>query len=84
MAHLTLRDAGQAPVTGARLHLEGVMSHPGMAPVTAAVVERGNGSYDAALRFSMAGDWILLLTGELPGGVRFKKQIEIAGVRPAS
>jgi YtkA-like len=83
-AHVTLRDAGQAPVTGARLRLEGMMSHPGMAPVVAAVVERGNGSYDAALRFSMAGDWILLLTGELPGGVPFKKQIEIAGVRPAS
>jgi hypothetical protein len=83
-AQVTLRDAGQTPVTGARLHLEGMMSHPGMAPVTAAVVERGNGSYDAALRFTMAGDWILLLTGELPGGVQFKKQIEIAGVRPAS
>ena len=83
-AHVTLHDTGQAPVTGARLHLEGMMSHPGMAPVIAAVVERGDGRYDAALRFSMAGDWILLLTGELPGGVAFKKQIEIAGVRPSS
>jgi hypothetical protein len=83
-AHVTLRDADQAPLTGARLRLEGMMSHPGMAPVIAAVVERGNGSYDAALRFTMAGDWILLLTGELPGGVQFKKQIEIAGVRPSS
>ena len=83
-AHVTLHDAGQAPVNGARLHVEGMMSHPGMAPVIAAVVERGDGRYDAALRFSMAGDWILLLTGELPDGAAFKKQIEIAGVRPAS
>ena len=83
-AHVTLHDAGEAPVTGARLHVEGMMSHPGMAPVIAAVVERGDGTYDAALRFTMAGDWILLLTGELPGGVAFKKQIEIAGVRPSS
>jgi hypothetical protein len=84
IATLTIRDTDQKPVTGARLRLEGLMSHPGMAPVVAAVVERGNGNYEAALRFTMAGDWILLVTGELPGGLQFKKQIEIAGVRPAS
>jgi hypothetical protein len=32
----------------------------------------------------MAGDWILLVTGELPGGGQIKNQIEINGVRPAS
>ncbi len=81
---LTLRDRDQKPVTGARLRLEGLMSHPGMAPVTAAVTERGNGEYEAPLQFTMAGDWILLVTGELPGGMGFKRQIEINGVRPGS
>jgi len=84
VARLTLRDADQKPITGARLRLEGLMSHPGMAPVIAAVVERGDGTYDAALRFTMAGDWILLVTGQLPDGIPLRKQIEIAGVRPAS
>jgi hypothetical protein len=84
VARLTLRDSAQQPITGARLRLEGLMSHPGMAPVNAAVVERGNGEYEAPLQFTMAGDWILLVTGELPGGVQIKKQIEINGVRPAS
>ena len=83
-AHLTLRDRDQKPITGARLRLEGVMSHPGMAPVMAAIVERGDGTYEAALRFTMAGDWILLVIGQLPGGEPLRKHIEIAGVRPAS
>jgi hypothetical protein len=84
VARLTLRDAAQKPITGMRLKLEGLMSHPGMAPVIAPVIERGDGTYEAALRFTMAGDWILLVTGQLPDGVPFTKQIEIAGVRPAS
>jgi len=84
VARLTLRDAKQKPITGAHLRLEGLMSHPGMAPVTAVVTERGNGDYDAPLQFTMAGDWILLVTGELPGGAAIKKQIEINGVRPPS
>ena len=57
------------PSTGARLRLEGLMSHPGMAPVVAEVVERGDGAYDAPLQFTMAGDWILFVTGQLPTAV---------------
>ena len=84
VARMTLRDRDQKPVIGARLRLEGVMSHPGMAPVVADVVERGDGVYDAPLQFTMAGDWILLVTGKLADGRELKKRIEIAGVRPAS
>jgi len=84
VAHLTLRDADNQPVNGARLRLEGVMSHPGMAPVVAAVAERGNGDYEAPLQFTMAGDWILIVTGELADGRPIAQQIEINGVRPAS
>lgn len=84
VARLTLRDREQKPVIGARLRLEGLMSHPGMAPVVAEVVERGDGTYEAPLQFTMAGDWILLVTGQLADGSQLKKQIEIAGVRPAS
>ena len=81
VVRLTLRDRVQKPITGARLRLEGLMSHPGMAPVTAMVNERGNGDYEAPLQFTMAGDWVLIVTGELPGGGLIKKQIEINGVR---
>jgi hypothetical protein len=54
-----------------------------MTPVIAAVSERGDGVYDARLRFSMAGDWTLVLTGTLPDGRRITKDLEITGVRPA-
>jgi hypothetical protein len=84
VARLVLRDRDQKPISGARLRLEGFMSHPGMAPVLAAIVDRGEGTYEAALRFTMAGDWILVVSGQLPGGEPLRKQIEIAGVRPAS
>ena len=83
VATLTLRNKAQQPVLGARLHLEGHMSHPGMAPVTADLVERDGGIYETRLQFSMAGDWVLLVAGELPGGARLTRQIEITGVRPA-
>lgn len=83
-ARLTLHDKNQQPVLGARLRLEGHMSHPGMAPVVATLTERGGGTYEAPIELSMAGDWTLVVTGELPGGGRLTKQIEIAGVRPAS
>jgi hypothetical protein len=59
------------------------MSHPGMTPVVASVAERGPGEYEAQLRFSMAGDWVLVLTGQLPDGAPVTKQLEVVGVRPA-
>jgi hypothetical protein len=81
VVRMTLRDRDGTPISGARLRLEGMMSHPGMAPVIAGVTERGKGEYEAPLQFTMAGDWILLVTGELPGGMPITKQIEVNGVR---
>ena len=84
VTRITLRDtATDAPIGGARLQLEGHMSHPGMTPVIASVAERSPGEYEAQLRFSMAGDWVLVLTGELADGGRVTKQLEVVGVRPA-
>ena len=83
LGEITLRDRARRPVDGARLQVVGLMSHPGMAPVIAAVAARGDGVYRVQLQFTMSGDWILLVTGSLPDGRRLSHQIDIANARPA-
>jgi hypothetical protein len=68
LATLTLRDRAHRPVPGAQLQVKGFMSHPGMAPLIPTVTDQGEGVYVAYLQFTMAGDWTLLVTGELPDG----------------
>ena len=84
LTRITLQDEQQRPVPGARLQLEAHMSHPGMAPVVRRLTDRGGGVYETHLQFSMAGDWVLVVTGELPDGRRITRSLPIAGVRPAA
>jgi hypothetical protein len=67
---VTIRDQQGHTVPGARLRLQAQMAHPGMAPVLADFVERGDGVYETKLSLSMAGDWVFVVTGELPDGNR--------------
>jgi hypothetical protein len=83
VVRVTLRDRSHAPVLGARLRLEGQMAHPGMMPVVADLVERGDGVYEAQMQLTMGGDWILVVSGQLRDGTQIVKQIDLAGVRPA-
>jgi hypothetical protein len=73
VVRLTLHDQDRKPISGARLHLDAHMSHPGMAPVTADVIERGNGAYEARLFLSMTGAWVFVVTGELSDGRRINQ-----------
>ncbi len=66
---LTLRDPDGAPVTGARVTLEGTMTHAGMVPVEADGTPEGSGRYRVdPFPFTMAGDWILLVHVTLADG----------------
>jgi hypothetical protein len=95
---VTLREAGGsaptrdggltqgAPITGATVRVEALMTHPGMAPIEATAVATGltTGEYRADFAFTMAGDWVLLVTATLPDGRRIERRIDIANVRPAA
>lgn len=84
IVRLRLQEADGNPVRGAKLRLQGHMAHPGMAPVTGDVSERGDGAYHGRLQLSMAGDWVFVVSGELADGRRISKEIQVASVRPAS
>ena len=70
-----------AVVSSAKLRLEAHMPHPGMAPVTADMIERAAGNYESSVRLSMDGAWTLVVTGTLADGRRITKQMEVTAVR---
>ena len=82
---ITLRvmDASGQPLRGARVKLEGNMSHAGMTPVLADAAEVEPGRYRANIELSMAGDWVVLVHLTLPDGAKVERQLEIKGVAPA-
>lgn len=77
-----LLDAAGRPVTGAQVAVEADMAHAGMSPVFDDAREIEPGRYQAHLRFEMAGDWVILLHVNLPGGQKLERQINVPAVRP--
>ena len=78
---LKLTDKNGAPVSGARVDLEGNMSHAGMSPVSGDAKEIETGKYRGTLQLTMAGDWIVLVYITLPDGQKLQRQIELSGVK---
>jgi hypothetical protein len=83
VANLRLLDASDRPVPRAALRVNAFMSHPGMAPVEAAVEEQGDGHYRVRLHFTMAGDWVVRVQGATTDGRSIDVQDAVHGVRPA-
>lgn len=67
-ALVELIDASGQPIADAKVSLKGDMSHPGMRPVLAEATATAPGRYEAKFDWSMAGDWYVLVTAELPDG----------------
>jgi len=74
-------DASGAPITDARVEVEGNMRHAGMAPVIAQAAEVSAGRYAASdFVFTMGGDWVVTARVVLPDGTKVEKSIEVPGV----
>jgi len=78
-ATLTVSLSGATAATLGRATVEVVahMTHPGMTPVVATVTPRGPDLYDAALDFTMAGDWMLIATVRLHDGRRLESRVPV-------
>jgi len=82
--HLDLRDAGGAPVDGARLDFGSVMPAMGAMPEMKGggnAKELGGGRYDVAYALSMLGDWTLRLGIEAPGHARAELRLKVSPPR---
>lgn len=68
---VTVESPAGDPIEGVRVTLEATMEHPGMLPVRATASEPVPGRYIVPeVRFGMAGEWILIVTADLPEGGR--------------
>lgn len=82
MVTLDIKDASGAPVSAARLNLEGNMSHAGMVPVFSEAREIATGRYQSVIELSMAGDWNVTVHVTLSDGRKLDHEFEIRGVEP--
>jgi hypothetical protein len=78
---LRVSDAAGRPLSGARISLEGNMSHAGMRPVFGEARESEPGRYQSDLEFTMGGDWVILVRLTLPDGRKIERQFDVKGVQ---
>ncbi|HEX8683340.1 MAG TPA: FixH family protein [Ardenticatenaceae bacterium] len=56
------------PVEGAEVQVEGNMTHAGMEPLFMEATEVAGGEYEAAIEWTMGGEWFLRVRATLPDG----------------
>ena len=78
---LRLKDAAGRPLSGARVSLEGNMTHPGMRPVFSEARESAAGLYWSDFEFTMGGDWVVTVHVTLPDGRKVERLIDVKGVK---
>jgi hypothetical protein len=80
--NLRLVDRQEIVIHGAQVELRGDMSHAGMVPVLASGREGSQGNYEVPFEWTMAGDWLLTLTAELPDGRTLLRTYQVTVTSP--
>lgn len=80
-AVLELANPDGSPLTGATVRLEGNMNHAGMKPSFADLRETEPGHYAGTLKFTMGGDWFVLVTAQTADGKSVQHKLDIPGVQ---
>lgn len=65
---VTLTGADNQPITDAKVSVRGDMNHAGMVPVIAEAERVEDNEYIVPFEWTMAGDWIVEVSAELPDG----------------
>ncbi len=65
---LQVLEATGQPLEGARVEVEGSMTHAGMVPEIAAADELAPGRYRAMVPLSMSGDWLITVAVHMADG----------------
>ena len=79
---LEVRDADGNSVEGATVEVEGTMTHGGMKPVIVETESLGEGKYATKdFKFTMGGDWVLIVRATLADGSTAAQQVDLKGVQ---
>jgi len=60
------------------MSLRGDMTHAGMAPVLEDAEEVGEGLYRASFEWTMAGDWVITVSGKLDDGRTIRREFQVS------
>jgi len=79
---VTLLDAAQNPINGAKIDVTGDMTHAGMVPVKGTAEGGASGLYAVPFQWTMSGDWIVTVRATLPDGRIATRRFEVRVSNP--
>ncbi len=72
-----LKTSDGRAIPDAKLAIRGDMAHAGMQPVLATAASGPDGVYRVPFRWTMAGDWFVIVQVQLPDGRSFQQRFDL-------